>query len=163
MTSNRLRIFLLLITGAVSAAAQNHTSTPWWTSPVVGDLGLTPQQTARIRGIVRSYRNRLFDARNNAQKAEADLEDLMNDPNVDVRAARPVIQRLAEARANVTRVFTEMSVDLRGVLTLDQWRELVKRWSEVQKTQRRRRHPGTAVTGASEQPRLLGRRFNFLR
>jgi len=130
-------IAVLLIASVLAGFGQTTTNVPWWTSPVVNDLGLSPQQTARIRQIVRAYRNRLFDARNSAQKAEADLEDLLNDPRVDVRTAEPVIQRLATARANVTRVFTEMSVELRGVLTLDQWRELVKRWQEVQKTKKR--------------------------
>jgi hypothetical protein len=65
------------------------------------------------------------------QKAEGDLDDLLNDPEVNMDQARPVIERLAAARANSTRVFLEMSVQLRSVLTLDQWRILVRRWDEV--------------------------------
>jgi hypothetical protein len=87
----------------------------------------------RIRQIVRSYRSRLLDARNNVSKAEGDLEDIINDPEVSTDAARPVIERLATARANSSRVFLEMSVELRSVLTLDQWRQLVRRWDELQK------------------------------
>jgi Spy/CpxP family protein refolding chaperone len=119
-------------------AAQNTTNLPWWTSPVVGDLGLTQEQTQRIREIVRSYRNRLFDARNNASKAEAELQDLLNDSNVSAAAARPAIERLAQSRAETTRVFTQMSVELRSVLTLNQWREVLKRWADVQKTRKNR-------------------------
>ena len=118
---------------------QNTTALPWWTSPVVSDLGLSQNQTHRIRLIVRSYRDRLFDARNSASKAEADLQDIMNEPNVNPAAARPVIERLAEARAETTRLFTSMSVDLRAVLTQPQWRELVRRWSEVQRNNKRNR------------------------
>ncbi len=124
---------LLCFLAVCCAYAQNRANFPWWNSPVVANLGLSQAQSQRIHQIVRSYRNRLLDARNNVQKAEGDLEDLLNDPNVNVDAARPVIERLAEARANSSRVFLEMSVQLRGVLTLDQWRQLVRRWDEVQR------------------------------
>ena len=133
-----LSVLVLCVTAALPVFPQNTTNLPWWTSPVVGDLGLSQEQTQKIREIVRSYRNRLFDARNNANKAEADLQDLLNDPTVNLSAAKPAIERLAQSRAETTRVFTQMSVEVRGVLTLNQWREVVKRWAEVQKTKKNR-------------------------
>lgn len=137
-----LRKFLLFAFFCIPALyllrAQDTTNLPWWTSPVVADLGLSPEQTTHIHQIVRSYRNRLFDARNNSSKAEADLQDILNEPVVDPARARPAIERLAQARAETTRVFTSMSVDLRSVLTQEQWRQLVRRWSEVQRTRRKR-------------------------
>jgi Spy/CpxP family protein refolding chaperone len=133
MILNYIRILLLCLMGLVAAYGQNRANFPWWNSPVVGDMGLNPAQTQKIREIVRSYRSRLLDSRNAVQKAEGDLEDLLNDPEVSADQARPVIERLAAARANSTRVFLEMSVQLRSVLTLDQWRILVRRWDEVQR------------------------------
>lgn len=138
MIPNCIRTALLCLAAVVSAYGQSRANTPWWTSDVVRDLGLRPAQTQKIRLIARSYRDRLFDARNNAQKAEADLEDLLNDPRVNVNAAQPVIERLAQARANSTRVITEMSIQMRSVLTQDQWRELVRRWADVQRTKKGR-------------------------
>lgn len=126
-------ILLVMIMAAALASAQNRANFPWWNSPVVANLGLSAEQTQKIRQIVRSYRARLLDARNNVQKAEGDLEDLLNDPEISPQAAQPVIERLAQARANSSRVFLEMSVQLRSVLTLDQWRQLVRRWDEVQR------------------------------
>lgn len=128
----RLLTFLLLL-AAVGANAQNHTNFPWWNSPVRGDLGLTPVQNEKIRQIVHSYRDRLLDARNEVQKAQGALEDILNDPNLNPETAKPVIDRLAKARANSSRVFLEMSVQLRSVLTFDQWRMLVRRWDEEQR------------------------------
>ncbi len=129
----RLRILLLCIAVSALGAAQNRANFPWWNSPVVSDLGLSDGQTQRIRQIVRSYRARLLDARNNVQKAEGDLEDVLNDPEANPQAAQAVIDRVATARANSSRVFLQMSVELRSVLTLDQWRKLVRRWDEVQR------------------------------
>lgn len=131
-------LFALVILALAPMAAQNTTNLPWWTSPVVNDIGLSPDQTQHIRRIVRSYRDRLFDARNNANKAEADLQDILNDPNVNLTQAKPAIDRLAQARADTTRLFTSMSVEIRSVLTQEQWRKLVQRWAEVQKTKRNR-------------------------
>lgn len=82
---------------------------------------------------MRSYRDRLLDARNTETKAQGALEDLMNDADVDLEAAKPVIERLSNARAATSRVFLEMNMQIRSVLTLDQWRQLVRRWDEVQR------------------------------
>jgi Spy/CpxP family protein refolding chaperone len=97
-------------------------------------IGLTSEQNEKIRQIVRAHRNKLLDARNNVLKAEGDLQDIMNSPNVDPNQAKPVIDRLAVARAASTRAFVEMSVELRSVLTLDQWRQLVRKWDEQRRS-----------------------------
>ena len=126
-----LRNLVLCLVFALWANAQGRANFPWWNSPIRDDLGLTAEQSAKIRQIVRSYRGRLLDARNNANKAEQDLEDLFNDPDVNAKEAQPVINRAAQARAEASKVFLEMSLQLRSVLTLEQWRTLVRRWDEV--------------------------------
>ena len=128
-----MRTLALLILAAGLASAQNRANFPWWNSPVKGEIGLTPEQDQRIRETVHAYRNRLLDARNNVLKAEGDLEDVLNSQQVDSNQAKPVIERVASARAMSSRVFLEMSVQLRGILTLDQWRQLVRRWGEMQR------------------------------
>src|SRR3954464_2128772 len=100
MRSPSVRIFVLGLLAAVCGLAQNRANFPWWNSPVVGDLGLKATQSQKIRQVVRSYRDRLLDARNAVQKAEGALEDLMNEPEVDPEAAKPVIERVSTARAN---------------------------------------------------------------
>jgi Spy/CpxP family protein refolding chaperone len=144
--SRIIRPLVLLVLAALVLIAQNRTNFPWWNSPIVDDpqLGLSAAQKQRIRQIVRSYRPKLLDARNNAAKAEGELEDLLNDQDVNPQAAQSVIEKAADARANASRVFLEMSVQLRGVLSLDQWRQLVRRWDEVQ----RRRPADTQVPPA---------------
>jgi hypothetical protein len=126
-------VFFYFLIVCSSAFAQNRANFPWWNSPVVTDVGLSQGQTQKIRQIVRSYRSRLLDARNNVQKAEGDLEDLLNDPDSVNEAADSIIKRVADARAVSARVFLEMSFQLRRVLTQDQWRQLIKRWEEVQR------------------------------
>jgi Spy/CpxP family protein refolding chaperone len=128
-----LLVLALWAAAANPAAAQSRNFT-WWNNPVlVKELNLTPEQTSKIRGIVRSYRDRLFDARNSVQKAEAQLEDMLNDETVDPAATKPVIDRIVNGRANSLRLVTEMSVQLRTAITADQWRQLVRRSRELQK------------------------------
>lgn len=111
---------------------QNRANFPWWNSPITREI-ISPEQAQRIHQIVRAHRDRLFDARNTQQKAEAELEDLLNDPEISPDATRAVIERIALARANTSRVFLEMSAQVRSVLTLDQWRALTRRWEEMQR------------------------------
>jgi len=129
----QIRLLCLLSALSISVFGQNRANVPWWNSPVVDDLNLTAAQQQKIHQIVRSYRNRLFDARNEHQKAVMSLEDILNEPEVNLEAAKPVIDRVTAAQANASKVFLQMSTELRSVLTLDQWRQLVKRWDEVQK------------------------------
>jgi Spy/CpxP family protein refolding chaperone len=136
-----LRSIALAFLLAQFAAAQNITNLQWWNSPVRNDLGLNQDQTQKIREIVRSFRSKLLDARNNANKAEGELEDVFNDTEVNSKQATQAINKLASARSESSRVFLEMSVQLRSVLTLDQWRTLVRRSDEV----RRRRAADTQV------------------
>ena len=123
-----------LVLCAVSVCrAQDRVSFPWWNSPVTQDIGLSSDQNQKIRGIVHSYRDRLLDARNNVLKARGDLEDILNGATVQPNDAKPAIDRLTAANAESNRVLLEMSVQLRSVLTLDQWQQLVRRWDEMKK------------------------------
>jgi Spy/CpxP family protein refolding chaperone len=134
---------LLILAASFSIFAQNPANFPWWNSTVVDDksLNITPAQKQKIHDIVRAHRGALLDARNAVQKAEGDLEDLLNDPSITSEMAKPVIEKVSDARANSTRVFLDMSIQLRGVLTLDQWRVLVLRWDAM----KRKKLPDTQV------------------
>jgi Spy/CpxP family protein refolding chaperone len=129
--STLFRPVLLLFFCSLIACAQNRAQFPWWNSPVAKEVGLSPAQTQHIRNIVHSYRDRLFDVRNEVQKAEAALDELMNEGDMNAKSAEPVIARVAQARANASHVFLEMSTHIREVLTYEQWRQLVERWDEV--------------------------------
>jgi len=99
----------------------------WWDSPIARDLNLTDAQVKQIRSTVREYRAKLVDLRASVEKAEIEVEDAFNEENVDPRKATEAIDHLANARADLTRTVSQMSLRLRTVLTPDQWRELQKR------------------------------------
>jgi Spy/CpxP family protein refolding chaperone len=99
----------------------------WWGSPVVRDLNLNDEQKRQIRSTVRDYRPHLVELRAEVERAEGDLEYQFNQQPVDARKANDAIDRLAAARADLTRTLSQMSLKLRAVLTQQQWQELQRR------------------------------------
>ncbi len=125
----RRLVFLMMLTAAITLG-QPHPPRgffAWWDSPIARDLNLKEEQNQQIREVVRSYRNKLIDQRSAMDKAEGDLEDVFNDDKIDQRKANDAVERLANARADMSRTVSQMSLKLRTILTADQWHELQKR------------------------------------
>jgi Spy/CpxP family protein refolding chaperone len=100
----------------------------WWDNPMADGLNLNDAQRKQIQTTVREFRDRLVDARAAVLKAEGDLDDVFNsDGNVDQRHANEAIDRLAASRADLTKVVSQMTLRMRGVLTTQQWQELQRR------------------------------------
>lgn len=120
-----------IIIGLLSAAAlfgqSRNVTLPWWDNPIASGIDLTDIQRRQISRVTREFRNRLVDARAAVEKAENDLEDVFNEEAVDQSAGMQVVEELSEARANLTRAMSEMTLRLRAVLTTDQWQELQRR------------------------------------
>lgn len=133
----RLLILLMAALGAVQAQLPGGVY-PWWDRPVAKDLNLTDAQTRQIRATVRDFRAKLIDQRAAVQKAELELENAFEEENVDTRRANQAIEDLAKARENLTRSFSQMALQLRQVLTAQQWQELQKRRGGGEGAQRRR-------------------------
>ena len=122
----KLAICGLLLAGAVWAQPPKGTFN-WWDSALAENIHLTGDQRLQIRQTIREYRGRLADERAAVAKAEADLDDVFNADQYDPRRGNDAIERLSNARAELTRTTTEMFLKLRFVLTPLQWQELQKR------------------------------------
>jgi Spy/CpxP family protein refolding chaperone len=99
----------------------------WWDSPIAHDLNLKEEQNKQIREVVKSYRNRLIDQRSVVDKAEGELEDVFNEDKIDQKKANEAVDHLAAARAEMSRMVSQMTLKLRTILTAEQWHELQKR------------------------------------
>ena len=60
-------------------------------------------------------------------KADNNLEDVFKQTPSDELKAEAAIDQYANARDNLTRTLTKMSLQMRNVLTADQWQELEDR------------------------------------
>ena len=131
----RLLVVVLLAAGA-SQAQMSRSFFPWWEMGFTRDLKLTEQQQQQIRDILRENRSKMIDLRAALEKAEGDVEDLFEDANADQRRANEVVDRVVAARGNMTRQFTMMSLQMRHILTNDQWKELQNRRSRFENMRR---------------------------
>ena len=130
----------IFLSAALAAAlcAQPRVPRPWWDSPLAGDLNLSDAQTRQIRATVAQYRGRLADLRAAVNKAEADLQSLFNEETVDQSRAGEAIEALVSARSELTRTLSQMDLQLRTVLTVDQWQQLQARQQRAGRGGKRR-------------------------
>ncbi len=105
-------------------------TTAWWDQPIVQDLGLSEEQNRKIRATVAESRERLIDLRSVADKAEASLQEIMDQEKIDPRRGEEAIDRVVMTRADMMRAVAQMSLKLRMILTAAQWQILQKRESQ---------------------------------
>jgi Spy/CpxP family protein refolding chaperone len=113
----------------------------WWSGPLVRDIDLTEAQRNEIRNTVREYRGHLLELREAAQRTDDDLDALLNASPLDQRKAAEAIDRLANARAELTRTLSQMTLRLRSILTDEQW-QLLQQRAEERRSRRRGPPPG---------------------
>jgi Spy/CpxP family protein refolding chaperone len=105
-------------------------TTAWWDQPIVRDLGLSDEQNKRIRATVAESRDLLIKLRSAADKAEAQLQEIMDGDRVDLHRGEEAVDQVVKTRADMMRAVAEMSLKLRGILTSAQWQILQQRESQ---------------------------------
>jgi Spy/CpxP family protein refolding chaperone len=123
----RLLALALLFSAAVSAQMPKGIYA-WWSRPQIArDLNLSAAQRAQIRATVQQFRPHLLNVRAAVNQAEEALADQFNRNPVDPGKTNEAIERLVDARSDLTRTLTQLSLKLRLVLTEEQWQELQRR------------------------------------
>jgi len=168
----RRALLLPALLGAVLAAlpapAQMLEMPPgkWWKRPaVVEALKLAPEQQQRLEEVFAKNRRTFVDLKADVDRRTIDLEDLLAAREVEPRKVAAASEALEQARARLGKARTMMVVEMRGVLTGDQWATIVDRREEFRAERRaevRRRfadrrnggRPGrpTARPGATAPP-----------
>jgi Spy/CpxP family protein refolding chaperone len=120
----RISVLGLLLAGVW---AWGQPPVAWWENPVANGLTLTETQRDSINAIVREHQDSLRAARQAAEKAERELDAIYNADTVDLARGRAAIEDLVKARAELTRNLARMTLRLRAVLTVEQWRMLQSR------------------------------------
>lgn len=123
----RILVLLLTLLPAALIAQPSRSFFPWWEMEFTRDLTLTDQQQQQIREILRQNRTKMIDLRAAQEKAEGEVEDLFEEESADLRRSSEVVERFVNARGEMTRHFTMLSIQMRKILTKDQWKELQKR------------------------------------
>jgi len=126
------RFLVFLLFGGTLLAQAPAQYFNWWNSPIARELNLTDEQRKQIQSILKEYRDRLIDQRAAVQKAEAQFGDLFAEQSPNPAQVNDAIERLAAARAELTRTMSQMALRLRAVLTPEQFQELQKRRPQLQ-------------------------------
>src|SRR5579863_5227996 len=136
-------LILALLSSGVLLAQMPKGIYAWWSRPEIArNLNLTPAQREQIRAAVQQFRPHLLNVRAAVNQAEQALAEQFNRNPVDPAKTNEAIERLVDARSDLTRTLTQLSLKLRLVLTEQQWQEL----------QRRRPAPGSDSTPPAEPP-----------
>ena len=100
-------------------------SPAWWTNTaLVTRLGITQDQKARIERTFENHRPKLESAKATLEKEEAQLAQLLNAEPFDRNAALTQAFRVTQARSDMERENTLMTVEMREHLTRAQWTQL---------------------------------------
>jgi Spy/CpxP family protein refolding chaperone len=97
----------------------------WWKNPeLVAQLSLTADQQKRMDDILRKNRIQLIDVKASLEKEQLNLEPLVNAAAFDQAKTLAEVGKIAELRAQLEKTDASMLVELRGVLTAEQWTKL---------------------------------------
>jgi Spy/CpxP family protein refolding chaperone len=97
----------------------------WWRNAVtVKSLDLSDAQTKQLNQIQQSYVSRLMDLQAAVNNADRNLEEVFRQATIDDLKAETARDQYANARDNMTRQLTDMSLKMRRVLTAEQWQQL---------------------------------------
>jgi len=96
----------------------------WANSEIATKLNLTDQQKQQLENTVTNYRLKLIDQRAAVQREEVKLEPLVQADKLDEGAITRQIDALIAARGQLEKTSAMMGVDIRKVLTTEQWKQL---------------------------------------
>ena len=136
-------IVVLAMAGPLAANEFDLPPGKWWENPRVADhIGLTDEQQDQIRGIVFQHARRMIDLKADVDKAGLDLANTVDQQEFDpepVRAAYAVFQT---ARHKLENERFEMLLEVRQVLSYEQWRKIEEAKQRIQQNRSEQRRPG---------------------
>lgn len=103
----------------------------WWRRPeIVRELSLTEDQQSRLEGIFRQSANDLIDLKADVEKHTVALRGELDQTQLDRARIRAAAQRLNESRAKLFERELILLVDMRSVLSEQQWNQMRSRLNE---------------------------------
>ncbi len=138
----------LLLAGALlaPAARAQMPEVPlgkWWKRPkVVQELGITAEQQEKLDEIFAKHRREFVDLKADVEKKQLDVEDLMRRKDSDPKKVTAAIDTVEASRARLRKAVALMVLDMRGVLSAEQWKMVVEKreqWRQERREQFRER------------------------
>ena len=160
--TGRIAIAAALVLAAVVANAQQLPPGKWWRrTEVVQQLGLTAEQQDRLDEIFRSAASGLIDAKAEVEKAQVALRGEIDRADVQRQDVMRVAAHLNAARGALFERELAMLLDMRAVLSREQWnrmREHLDRMHDRERGRAMDRHAPRPRPGPGRSPAPRGRR-----
>ena len=120
--TRRLFLAAALITCAAIAQAQQLPPGKWWQRPeIVSELQLTNEQQDRLDEVFRGAANDLIDAKAAVEKLQVAIRGELDRSQVRRAELQKIASQLSAARGRLFERELMMLVDMRAVLTDQQW------------------------------------------
>ena len=111
--------------GGAPMAALRGPQGRWWGNPELAQkLGITADQQKKMDDILQQHRLRLVDLHATLDKQELMLEPLVSADQPDETKILAQIDKVAQARADLEKANARMLLEIRRVLTPEQWQKL---------------------------------------
>jgi Spy/CpxP family protein refolding chaperone len=103
----------------------HHEMGQWWKNPeIVSKLQLTDAQVAQLNQVFFDHKMRLIDYGAEMEKQDLKLQTLLDADQPNESQVGSQVDQVLAARGKLEREFTMMNLNLRKVLSLEQWRQL---------------------------------------
>lgn len=96
----------------------------WTNTELAQKIGLTTDQTQQMEKIFQDSRLQLIDKVAAVQKAEVQLEPMLQADRPDENAVLAQIDKIAQARADLEKTNARMMLGIRQVMSAEQWTKL---------------------------------------
>ena len=123
--TKRLMAAAVLLFAAAFAHAQQMPPGKWWQRPeIVQRLELTNDQQEKLDEIFRGAANTLIDAKGDVEKLQISLRGELDRPQMRRAEVVRIAKQLSDARGRLFERELTMLMDMRGVLSDEQWRKV---------------------------------------
>ena len=145
-------LIILAVLAVAGPLAANDFDLPpgkWWENPrLVNHIGLADEQQDQIREIVYQHARKMIDLKADVDRAGLDLADSVDQQEFDPAPVRSAYAVFQTARHKLENERFEMLLEVRLVLTYEQWRKIeeIKQRMKQNRPQQERR-PGARGEG----------------
>jgi len=142
-------IAVLAVAGPLAANDFDLPPGKWWENPrLVNHIGLADEQQDQIREIVYQHARKMIDLKADVDRAGLDLADSVDQQEFDPAPVRSAYAVFQTARQKLENERFEMLLEVRLVLTYEQWRKIeeIKQRMKQNRPQQERR-PGARGEG----------------
>ncbi len=141
-----------LLAAVLPLAAQEFELPPgkWWEDQRLAErVGLSAEQQQQIRDLVYEGARRMIDLKAAVDLAGLDLAEVVNSSDFDPQVVREAYAVFQTARKKLENERFEMLLDVRQVLTTEQWQKLQELKRRMQQMRQQRR-PGERPQGGQQ-------------